>query len=143
MARLVAAEGGTAVNLAQGFPDFPCPPELKEAAKTAIDADVNQYAITWGAADFRAAVAEKAARVGASAGPSRPPEMTDAIRKVHDFLTVGAAAPLQAAGVAAMQLPASYYDELAIHYRSAVTCSAGCSRRRGSGSGCRTGRTTC
>ncbi len=37
-----------AVNLAQGFPDFPCPPELKRAACEAIEADVNQYAITWG-----------------------------------------------------------------------------------------------
>ena len=51
-----------AVNLAQGFPDFPCPPELKEAAKAAIDADVNQYAITWGARDFREAIAAKTAR---------------------------------------------------------------------------------
>jgi aspartate/methionine/tyrosine aminotransferase len=278
MTRLVAAEGGTAVNLAQGFPDFPCPSELKEAAKAAIDADVNQYAITWGAPDFRAAVAEKVARTypGWTVDPEReicvtcgsteamiatllgladpgdeviifdpvyenygpdtvlsgavprfvrlrepdwsiddaelraafsdrtraiivntphnptgkvfsraeldlvaklcstydalcltdeiyehiqylgpgghvppatvpgledrtvtvnalsktyavtgwrvgwtlaPPEMTDAIRKVHDFLTVGAAAPLQAAGVAAMQLPPSYYEELAGHYR--------------------------
>jgi aminotransferase len=45
-----------------------------------------------------------------------PPEQTLAIRKVHDFLTVGAAAPLQEAGVAAMQLPSSYYDELAASY---------------------------
>ena len=45
-----------------------------------------------------------------------PPELTAAIRKVHDFLTVGAAAPLQAAGAVAMQLPASYYAELAAHY---------------------------
>jgi aspartate/methionine/tyrosine aminotransferase len=37
-----------AVNLAQGFPDFPCPLELKQAANEAIEADVNQYAITWG-----------------------------------------------------------------------------------------------
>ncbi len=51
-----------AVNLAQGFPDFSCPPELKAAAKAAIDDDVNQYAITWGASDFRRAVAEKTAR---------------------------------------------------------------------------------
>ena len=51
-----------AVNLAQGFPDFPCPPELKEAAKAAIDGDVNQYAITWGARDFREAIAAKTAR---------------------------------------------------------------------------------
>jgi aminotransferase len=48
-----------AVNLAQGFPDFPAPAELKEAAKAAIDADVNQYAITWGARDFREAIAAK------------------------------------------------------------------------------------
>ena len=60
MTRLAIEHG--AVNLAQGFPDFPCPPELKEAAKAAIDADVNQYAITWGAQDFRHAVAAKIAR---------------------------------------------------------------------------------
>jgi aminotransferase len=51
-----------AVNLAQGFPDFACPPELKEAAKAAIDADLNQYAITWGARDLREAIAAKTAR---------------------------------------------------------------------------------
>ena len=51
-----------AVNLAQGFPDFPCPPELKEAAKAAIDADVNQYAITWGARELRHAIAAKVER---------------------------------------------------------------------------------
>jgi len=48
-----------AVNLAQGFPDFPCPPELKRAACEAIEADVNQYAITWGDRAFRHALAEK------------------------------------------------------------------------------------
>src|SRR5947199_1338051 len=46
-----------------------------------------------------------------------PPEATSAIRKVHDFLTVGAAAPLQEAGVAAMGLPPSYYEQLAAEYR--------------------------
>src|SRR5436309_2051762 len=51
-----------AVNLAQGFPDFPCPPELKEAAKAALDADINQYAITWGAKGFRDAIAAKTSR---------------------------------------------------------------------------------
>ena len=51
-----------AVNLAQGFPDFPCPPELKEAAKAAIDKDINQYAITWGARDFREAITAKTTR---------------------------------------------------------------------------------
>ncbi len=38
-----------AVNLSQGFPDFPAPAEIKRAAQEAIAADVNQYAITWGA----------------------------------------------------------------------------------------------
>jgi aspartate/methionine/tyrosine aminotransferase len=276
-----------AVNLAQGFPDFPCPPELKQAAKAALDDDVNQYAITWGAADFRRAVADKVARtypgwvidpereicvtcgsteamiatmlalvdpgdevivfepfyenygpdailsgatpvyvqlrapdwsfdeaeLRAAFGPrtraiivntphnptgkvfSRaeldviaalcvqhdvlvvtdeiyehihylgdgghvppatvpgledrtvtinalsktyavtgwrvgwtiaPPALTDAIRKVHDFLTVGAPAPLQAAGVAAMALPASYYVDMAAKYRERrdVLCPA-------------------
>ena len=51
-----------AVNLAQGFPDFPCPPELKDAAKAAIDHDINQYAITWGARDLREAIAAKTTR---------------------------------------------------------------------------------
>jgi aspartate/methionine/tyrosine aminotransferase len=60
MTRLAAKHG--AVNLAQGFPDFGCPAELKEAAKAAIDADVNQYAITWGAQEFRQAIAEKVGR---------------------------------------------------------------------------------
>jgi aminotransferase len=60
MTRLAMAHG--AINLAQGFPDFACPPELKEAAKAAIDADLNQYAITWGARDFREAIAAKTTR---------------------------------------------------------------------------------
>jgi aminotransferase len=45
-----------------------------------------------------------------------PPALTRAIRKVHDFLTVGAAAPLQAAGVVAMGLPPDYYTRLASDY---------------------------
>jgi aminotransferase len=45
-----------------------------------------------------------------------PPETTAAIRKVHDFLTVGAAAPLQQAGAAALKSPQSYYDKLAVAY---------------------------
>ncbi|MGB9086481.1 MAG: aminotransferase class I/II-fold pyridoxal phosphate-dependent enzyme, partial [Terriglobales bacterium] len=48
-----------AVNLAQGFPDFPAPAEIKRAAEEAIAADVNQYAITWGAKNLRAAVARQ------------------------------------------------------------------------------------
>ncbi|HEX5216071.1 MAG TPA: aminotransferase class I/II-fold pyridoxal phosphate-dependent enzyme [Vicinamibacterales bacterium] len=46
-----------------------------------------------------------------------PPDIAGAIRKVHDFLTVGAAAPLQAAAAAALALPSSYYTELAETYR--------------------------
>src|SRR5579871_3249452 len=45
------------------------------------------------------------------------PDLTDSIRKVHDFLTVGAAAPLQQAGVLAMNLPQAYYDKLAKEYQ--------------------------
>ena len=48
-----------AINLAQGFPDFPMPAEMKMAAAAAIDADVNQYAITWGAKPLRDAIAAK------------------------------------------------------------------------------------
>jgi len=48
-----------AINLAQGFPDFPAPADLKQAAHDAIDADINQYAITWGAKPFRDAIAGK------------------------------------------------------------------------------------
>ncbi|MEE8160947.1 MAG: aminotransferase, partial [Acidobacteriota bacterium] len=44
-----------AINLAQGFPNFPAPQEIKEAACHAIQADINQYAITWGAPRFRRA----------------------------------------------------------------------------------------
>jgi aminotransferase len=49
-----------AINLSQGFPDFAAPEEIKLAACDAIMADVNQYAITWGAKNFRNAIAEKA-----------------------------------------------------------------------------------
>jgi aminotransferase len=265
-----------AINLAQGFPDFPAPEEVKEAARRAIADDVNQYAITWGARSFREAIAAKFERTygmavdperqlcvtcGSTEGmiasilgvidpgdevvlfepyyenygpdaiiagavpryvvlhepdwtfderdltaaftnktrgfilnsPNNPtgkvftreelqaiaklcqkygvvaftdeiyehityegavhiplitlpgmedrtvtvnalsktysvtgwrvgwtiasPQLTDAIRKVHDFLTVGAAAPLQEAGVVAMNLPASYYETMAAQYR--------------------------
>jgi aspartate/methionine/tyrosine aminotransferase len=285
MTRLAIAHG--AINLAQGFPDFGCPQELKDAAKAAIDADVNQYAITWGAPGFREAIAAKVGRtysgwtvdphreicvtcgsteamiatclallnpgdevvifepwyenygpdtilsgaipryvtlhepdwsidereLAAAFGPRTravivntphnptgkvfrreeldaiaalcqrwdvwvftdeiyehihylgpgghippatvagledrtvtinamsktyavtgwrvgwtiaPPAATDAIRKVHDFLTVGAAAPLQEAGIAAMALPPEYYDHLANDYRERrdVLCDA-------------------
>jgi aspartate/methionine/tyrosine aminotransferase len=48
-----------AVNLSQGFPDFPAPSEIKRAAQEAIAADVNQYAITWGAKNLRDAIVQK------------------------------------------------------------------------------------
>src|ERR1035437_2042359 len=57
MTRLAMHHG--AINLAQGFPDFPAPAVLKEAAAAAIDADINQYAITWGAKPFRDAISAK------------------------------------------------------------------------------------
>jgi aminotransferase len=60
MSRICAREGG--INLAQGFPDFAAPPAMKDAAKRAIDADKNQYAITWGARGLRAAIAERTTR---------------------------------------------------------------------------------
>jgi len=56
MTRLAIKNG--AVNLAQGFPDFPAPAEIKAAAQQAIADDVNQYTITWGAKPFRNAICE-------------------------------------------------------------------------------------
>ncbi len=50
-----------AVNLGQGFPDFAAPDDIKKKAMEAIDADHNQYAITWGVKEFRDAIAEKTA----------------------------------------------------------------------------------
>ncbi|HET7841080.1 MAG TPA: aminotransferase class I/II-fold pyridoxal phosphate-dependent enzyme [Terriglobia bacterium] len=61
-----------ALNLAQGFPDFPAPAAVKEAAIEAIRADVNQYAITWGARSFRRAIAERFERdTGLTIDPER------------------------------------------------------------------------
>lgn len=57
MTRVARKHG--AVNLAQGFPDFPAPELLKEAACQAIRDDVNQYAVTWGTPRLRAALVEK------------------------------------------------------------------------------------
>jgi aspartate/methionine/tyrosine aminotransferase len=57
MSRHAARHG--ALNLAQGFPDFPAPARLKQAAAEAIANDKNQYAITWGAKSFRDALAAK------------------------------------------------------------------------------------
>jgi aspartate/methionine/tyrosine aminotransferase len=68
MSRLATRYG--AINLAQGFPDFPCPAELKEAACRAILEDVNQYAVTWGDPELRTAFAHKAsAFLGISVNP--------------------------------------------------------------------------
>ena len=61
-----------AVNLAQGFPDFPAPAEIKEAAKRAIDEDFNQYAITHGAPNFRARDRGQGARLQSSRLRPRP-----------------------------------------------------------------------
>ena len=60
MTRLCEQHRG--INLAQGFPDFAAPIELKEAAKRAIDDDHNQYAVTWGTREFRTAIAATVAR---------------------------------------------------------------------------------
>ena len=60
MTRLCQRHNG--VNLAQGFPDFPAPEAVKEAAVRAIHSDVNQYAITWGAKSLRDALVAKTAR---------------------------------------------------------------------------------
>lgn len=70
MTRLAVRRDAT--NLAQGFPDFPSPPELKEAAIEAIQANHNQYSITWGAKPFREAIARKYIRTyGFEADPER------------------------------------------------------------------------
>jgi aspartate/methionine/tyrosine aminotransferase len=70
MTRLCDEHGG--INLAQGFPDFPTPAPLREAAKKAIDAGHNQYSITWGAKSFRDALARKVKKWwGAEIDPER------------------------------------------------------------------------
>src|ERR1700675_3092919 len=60
MTRLNQLYGG--VNLSQGFPDFPAPAAVKEAACAAIRADINQYAVTWGARPLREAIAREFSR---------------------------------------------------------------------------------
>jgi aspartate/methionine/tyrosine aminotransferase len=60
MTRLNQMYGG--VNLSQGFPDFPAPAAIKEAACAAINSDINQYAITWGARPLREAIAREFTR---------------------------------------------------------------------------------
>jgi aspartate/methionine/tyrosine aminotransferase len=75
MTRLANLHG--AVNLSQGFPDFAAPEEVKEAARRAISADVNQYAITWGARSLRQAIASKFTRLyGVAVDPEREVTVT-------------------------------------------------------------------
>ncbi len=70
MTRVNAEYGG--VNLAQGFPNFPPPKELLEAAHRAIDGDFHQYSITWGARNLRQAIAAKFERFyGKAVDPDR------------------------------------------------------------------------
>ena len=70
MTRLALQYG--AINLSQGFPDFAAPTEIKRAAQEAIAAEVNQYAITWGAKSLRNAIAEKFERTqGVAVDPER------------------------------------------------------------------------
>ena len=70
MTRLALQYG--AVNLSQGFPDFPAPAEIKRAAQDAIAADINQYAITWGAKSLRNAIAANFERAqGVAVDPER------------------------------------------------------------------------
>ncbi len=70
MTRLAHIHG--AVNLAQGFPDFPAPADIKQAAIDAITADINQYPITWGLKPLREAIAAKYARdYGLALDPER------------------------------------------------------------------------
>jgi aminotransferase len=61
-----------AINLAQGYPDFPAPAFIKQAAIDAINADVNQYAITWGSQRLRQAISAKTKRfMGLDFDPER------------------------------------------------------------------------
>ena len=60
MTRLAMIHG--AINLAQGYPDFPAPDFIKQAAIDAINTDINQYAITWGSPRLRRAIADKTKR---------------------------------------------------------------------------------
>jgi aspartate/methionine/tyrosine aminotransferase len=70
--RIIAAHGTSGINLAQGFPDFPAPQAVKDAACAAIQADINQYQVTWGHPVLRAAIAEhQATHYGLDVDPER------------------------------------------------------------------------
>ena len=61
-----------AINMSQGFPDFPAPAAVKQAAVDAINAEINQYAITWGAKRFRDAIVTKSKNyLGLDVDPER------------------------------------------------------------------------
>jgi aminotransferase len=75
MTRLAMLHG--AMNLAQGYPDFPAPDFIKQAAIDSINADVNQYAITWGSPRLRRAIADKTKRFyGLDLDPDREVTVT-------------------------------------------------------------------
>ncbi|MFQ6015011.1 MAG: methionine aminotransferase [Anaerolineae bacterium] len=74
MTRLAREHG--AINLSQGFPDFPGPEEVKEAAVEAIRGDLNQYAISYGALSLRRAIAAKVARYNGLADVDSEGEIT-------------------------------------------------------------------
>ena len=74
MNRLAMVHG--AVSLAQGFPDFPAPDELKQAAADALFGDINQYALTWGSKPLRDAIAAKTARFHPGWDPDPETEIT-------------------------------------------------------------------
>jgi aspartate/methionine/tyrosine aminotransferase len=86
MSRLAVLHG--AVNLGQGFPDFPGPEFVKAAAKEAIDRDLNQYAISHGAPRLRAAVARGwEERYGAAVDPEREVTVTSgATEAIYDAI---------------------------------------------------------
>ena len=86
MSRLAVQHG--AVNLGQGFPDFPGPDFVKEAAKTAIDADLNQYAVGHGAPRLRQAIAATWARdYGREIDPDREITVTSgATEAIFDII---------------------------------------------------------
>ena len=68
MTRLCQEHGG--INLSQGFPGFAPPPEVVDAAKAALSGPYHQYSITWGAPEFRKAIANKIERFrGITADP--------------------------------------------------------------------------
>jgi aspartate/methionine/tyrosine aminotransferase len=86
MSRLAVKHG--AVNLGQGFPDFPGPDFVKAAAKAAIDADLNQYAISHGAPRLRAAIARGwEERYGAAIDPDQEVTVTSgATEAIYDAI---------------------------------------------------------